>query len=279
MSPDPAVSVALRPEAGHLYFGPVMHQRMQPFGHRFEAKVFSLLIDLDRLEDVFEGIPFAAVDKPALVSFQQKDHGPEDGSSLRAHADMLFERAGRERPARLFLLCYPRVLGYTFNPLSIYYAFNASGGLTGLLYEVRNTFGDKHIYVAPLEANEMSVAGVRQERKKVFFVSPFLGFDLNYRFRLTEPGASLAVRILEVDDADVPVFAATFHGQRRPLTLASLARASLAVPLLGLNVVARIHWQALRLWAKGADFHHRPPAPAPASYPARTVGPVGETTT
>ena len=273
-------SVAARPEAGHLYHGPVMHQRMLPFGHRFSANVFSLLIDLDRLDELFRAIPFAAVDRPALVSFHRKDHGPRDGSCLRAHADQLFARAGMARPARLFLLCYPRVLGYTFNPLSVYYAFDADGAPSGLLYEVRNTFGDMHTYVAPLAPGEVGPAGIRQGAKKRFFVSPFLGFDLAYRFRLTTPGDTLAVRILEVDDAARPVFAATFHGERRDLTAASLARACLAVPLLGLNIVARIHWQAIRLWLKGADFHHRPPAPDHPSLPTppSASAPLRETT-
>jgi uncharacterized protein len=259
-------SVAARAEAGHLYHGPVMHQRMLPFGHRFSANVFSLLIDLDQLDDLFRGVPFAAVDRPALVSFHRKDHGPRDGLA---------------RPARLFLLCYPRVLGHTFNPLSVYYAFDAGGAPVGLLYEVRNTFGDMHTYVAPLAPGDAGPAGIRQGAKKRFFVSPFLGFDLAYRFRLTTPGDTLAVRILEVDDAARPVFAATFHGERRPLNAMTLARACLAVPFLGLNVVARIHWQAIRLWLKGADFHHRPPAPdrpsflqaAPASAPPRETTP------
>ncbi len=108
---------------------------------------------------------------------------------------------------------------------------------------------------------------MRQEASKTFFVSPFLGFDLAYRFRISDPGEKLTIRILEVDREGRPVFAATQAADRHPLTARALAAAMIRVPVLGLNIMARIHWHALLLWAKGARFHHRPPAPAPASFP------------
>lgn len=262
--------------AAAIYDGTVMHARMKPFGHRFTYRVWSLLIDLDRIDEALASVPIMSRNRFNLVSFHDRDHGTDDGTSLRDHVERLLAAAGHAKPARICLLCYPRVLGFTFNPISIYYCYGADERLSALVYEVRNTFGEKHTYVCPIAPGEVTAAGVRQQRDKLFFVSPFLGFGLTYRFRLNDPDDGLTLRILEVDEAGAPVLAATFSGKRLPLTARTLARVSVTAPLLGLKVVAGIHWEALKLWMKGAKLVARPAAPPSASVgtPHRFIDPA-----
>lgn len=261
--------------AGALYVGDVMHARMKPFAHRFSYRVWSLLVDVDRVDTAFAGLRWLSRNRFNLVSFHDSDHGAGAARALRPYLDDLLASAGVERPVSIELLCYPRVLGFTFNPIAVYYCRGASGALTALVYEVRNTFGERHTYVCPVSPDEASAAGVRQSREKLFFVSPFLGFGLTYRFRLTDPGETLKLRILETD-ADGPVLAATFSGERRPLTDRDVLAAAWRVPLLGLKVVASIHWEALKLWLKGAKLVARPAPPPPASVgtPHRFIDPA-----
>lgn len=244
-----------------LYDGTIMHQRMSPFRHRFTYRVWSLLADIDRLSELSRLSPLFSHNCFNLVSFHDRDHGAGDGSTLRAHVDRLLREAQMQPARKIFLLCYPRVLGYAFNPISVYYCFGDHGALTAMIYEVRNTFCEKHTYVAPIDIGQ---SPGRQERRKLFFVSPFLGFGLTYRFRFDAPGERLRLRILEVDDSG-PVLAASFHGERLHLTTTNLLRLSWAVPLLGIKVMTSIHWEALKLWIKGAGLVARPQAPPPAS--------------
>jgi hypothetical protein len=252
--------------AAALYPGEVMHARMRPRAHRFTYRVFTLLIDLDRLAEADRITPLFRVGRRAPLSFRPADHGPRDGSDLAAHARRLLAEAGlADPPARVDLLCYPRVLGFVFNPLSVYYARDAEGALTGIVYEVRNTFGEMHTYVAPVRPGELSEAGLRQERDKLFYVSPFMAMGMRYRFRLRPPGEKVAVRILE-NDADGPMLSATFRGAREALTTASVLRHVLLFPLMTVKVVAGIHYEAARLWLKGIQFFPRPAAPPAASF-------------
>ena len=151
----------------------------------------------------------------------------------------------------MLLLCYPRLFGYTFNPLSVYFCHGADGRLALIIYEVRNTFGDIHAYVLPIGPGEVSPAGIRQVQEKLFYVSPFVEMAMRYHFRISPPGEQVKLRILETD-RNGPLLAATFSGQRRPLSTPALARAFLALPLFTVKIIAAIHWQALRLWLKGA---------------------------
>jgi DUF1365 family protein len=253
--------------AAALYRGRVMHARLHPFQHRFDYAVWSLLLDIDRIDDALAAAPLLKRNRFGLASFHDRDHGPRDGSPLRPHVDRLLARAGLKRPARVRLLCHPRVLGYAFNPLAVYFCEDEGGALCGLVYEVRNTFGEHHSYVCPVAPGEASAAGVRQARDKLFFVSPFLDLDLGYRFRVAAPDERLRLRIL-VERAGAPVLATAYSAEREELTDAALARACLAVPLLGLKIMAAIHWEALRVWLKGARLVARPAPPPPASFAA-----------
>jgi DUF1365 family protein len=251
--------------AASLYAGEVMHARMKPVTHRFQYRVFSLLIDLDRLDEANRASALFGVNRRNLVSFHEADHGPGRASGLAGYVRRLLAEAGCQTPIeRVSLLCYPRVCGLVFNPLSVYFAYSAQGGLAGVIYEVRNTFGQRHSYVAPVAPGEMGPAGLRQQRDKLFYVSPFNEMAMTYRFRVLPPGETVRLRILE-SDQDGPLLAATFAGTRRDLTSAGLVAAFLRVPMLTAQVVGGIHWEALRLWLKGLRLQDRPPAPPAVS--------------
>ena len=238
--------------AAALYVGEVMHARLKPMGHRFSYRVMSLLIDLDRLEEADRQSRLFGVNRAALYSFSEADHGARDGSPLRAYVQRCAAERGIDLTGgRVLLLCYPRLLGYTFNPLSVYFCYRANGELALMIYEVRNTFGDIHSYVLPLKPDELSDAGVRQQQEKLLHVSPFIEMAMQYHFRVLPPDQSVKLRILETD-GDGPLLAATFNGRRRPLNTQQLLRAFFAFPLVTFKIMAAIHWEAMRLWIKGA---------------------------
>jgi uncharacterized protein len=247
-------------EAAALYFGEVMHARLKPIGHRFNYRVMSLLIDLDRLEEANRTSALFGVNRPALYSFHEKDHGERDGTSLRAYVARCAAGHGIDLAGgRVRLLCYPRLLGYAFNPLSVYFCDRADGTLALVIYEVRNTFGDIHSYVLPVGPGEITPAGVRQAQDKLFYVSPFVAMAMRYHFRISPPADAVKLRILETD-REGPLLAATFSGRRCDLTSRALLAAFAALPLMSFKVIAAIHWEALRLWLKGARLVPRPTA-------------------
>jgi DUF1365 family protein len=249
-------------DAAALYFGEVMHARLKPMGHRFNYRVMSLLIDLDRLDTADRQSPLFGVNRAALYSFHEADYGDRNGSSLRAYAQRCAAARGIDLTGgRVLLLCYPRLFGYTFNPLSVYFCYRADGGLALLIYEVRNTFGDIHAYALAVKPGEISTAGVRQQQDKLFYVSPFIEAAMRYHFRVSPPADDVKLRILETDH-EGPLLAATFHGRRRALTTAALLRSLFALPLVTFKIVAAIHWEALHLWLKGARLVPRANAAA-----------------
>lgn len=248
--------------AAALYLGRVMHARLKPIGHRFSYRVMSLLIDLDRLDAANRQSRLFGVNRAALYSFHEADHGERDGLPLRLYAQRCAAERGVDLTGgRVLLLCYPRLLGYTFNPLSVYFCYRADGELALLIYEVRNTLGDIHPYALPVKPGDISDAGVRQTQDKTFYVSPFIEMTMRYHFRVSPPAAQVKLRILETDRSG-PLLAATFNGYRRSLTTAALVRSFVALPLVTFKIVAAIHWEALRLWVKGARLVPRPAAAA-----------------
>ena len=254
------------PEAGTLYVGKVMHARLKPFGHRFTYGVFSLLVDVDRLAELHAMSRLLSVNRPGPISFDERDHVEREGETLRAYADRLLAQAGVETPARrVLLLAYPRILGFVFNPIAVHFCYGEGDVPLALIYAVRNTFGERHAYVAPVRPGEAGPAGIRQERAKLFHVSPFIGMGARYHFRILPPGRTVRLRIHETE-AGEPLLAATFNGDARPLSDAALAACLARFPLMTMKVVAAIHWQALKLWLKGARFHRSPPPPPPASF-------------
>jgi DUF1365 family protein len=241
-----------------LYFGAVMHHRLIPFRHRFRYRVFSALIDLDELEGALRRLRLLRIGRPGLFSFHARDHGPRDGSGLRPWVERRLAEHGLDLghgPIRL--LCFPRLLGYVFNPLSIYFCYDRVGTLGAIVYEVKNTFGEQHAYVLAVPAARNSGDVVAQQCDKRLYVSPFIGMTSTYRFRIKEPGEALSVLIRQsVPEGEQLI--ATLHGRRWPLDDRNLCIAFLRYPLMTVKVIGAIHWEALRLWVKGARFHRRP---------------------
>jgi hypothetical protein len=254
-------------DAALLYVGEVMHARLKPAGHRFTYSVFCLLIDVDRLAEAGRTCGLFSVGRRNLVSFHETDHGmTESDGSLRGHVDRLLAPAGLDLSGgRVLLLCYPRVLGFVLNPISVYFAYDRQGQLAAAIYEVRNTFGQMHSYVCKVEDGQLSEAGLRQERDKLFYVSPFMDMAMRYRFRIRPPGEDVALRILETDD-EGPILSAAFVGRRHPLTSWQVLKSCVKIPLMTVKVVAGIHWEALKLWLKGVKLVTRPEPPELASY-------------
>ena len=251
---------------GALYRARVLHARRGAIRHRFDYRIFTLLLDIDRIADTLGGLRVLRHGRFGLMSFTERDHGPRDGSALRPWVETALTAAGLPgTPARIDLLAMPRVLGFLFNPLSIYFCHADDGALYATVYQVHNTFGRAHAYVlAAGGADDGAVS--RQTTAKAFHVSPFLGMDGRYRFRIAAPGDHLGV-FIDTDGLDgAPWLLASMTGQREALSDSALLRAWASHPLLTLKVVAAIHWQAVRLLAKGARYHpdpHGSPTPAP----------------
>lgn len=268
------------PPPAALYLGHVMHQRLRPFRHRLRYAVYALLLDLDRVAEMARPLRLLSLDRFNLFGWRAADHGEGDPAGPRAFVDRHLAEAGLETGGTIRLLAMPRVLGYAFNPLSVYFCHRADGALQAVLYEVHNTFGERHAYL--VEAGPADPSGlVRQRCAKVLHVSPFLDRGLQYRFRLRPPDADgrgrLSVGVDACDDAG-PLLLARFDATARPLGDAALLRAFFGHPLLTLKVTAGIHWEALRLWRKGAVVrpHPAPPATFVSWTPLEAQGPAGD---
>ena len=253
-----------------LYHGAVMHRRLRPVGHRFVYRVFSMLIDLDEIASMDRDLRWFSRGRFNLFAFFDKDHG-DGGRDLPTYIRSVLKEAGVRATARIELLCYPRILGYVFNPLSVYYCYDEGGALGAVLYEVNNTFGGRHTYLIPVEgASEI----VRQEAEKLFHVSPFMPMEMRYHFRLSKPDETVSVLINQTDDAGL-VFKAAFVGEREAMTDASLLRAFFRYPLMTVKVIAGIHWEAMKLFAKGMRLLPGAPDPAEAvTIPKKSTDPL-----
>jgi DUF1365 family protein len=250
-----------------LYTGFVTHQRLRPTRHRLRYRAFWMLLDLDELPGLNKQLRWFSHNRFNLLSLHERDFGSGAKSGLRGQVAAHLAAAGIDiAGGTIQLLCMPRVLGYVFNPLSLYFCHRPDGGLAAILYEVTNTFGERHTYLIPVA----QTAGiVRQGCAKRLYVSPFMEMAMSYDFRVRPPGRLIDVAI-DARDAEGMVIATALHGRRAALTDAALLRVFLGFPLLTLKVIAAIHWEALRLWLKGMRITLKPAAPA---QPV-TVGPV-----
>ena len=257
-----------------LYFGRVMHKRLRPFVHRFDYRVFSMWLDIDDLDALSRRSRLFSHNRFNVFSVFDKDHGPRDGRPLRPHVEAALAAAGIDlHGGKIHLLCFPRVLGYVFNPLSIYFCRDPDGGLQAILYEVTNTFGDRHSYLLPVDSHRHSGDAIAQACEKRLYVSPFIGMTSHYRFRVKEPGARLSILIRQSVPEGEQLLA-TLTGRRAPLRDRQLLRAFVTHPLMTLKVTGAIHWQALWLWMKGATFHRRPAPPTEPVSPTLRITPA-----
>lgn len=250
-----------------LYRGQVMHQRLRPRRHRLAYRLFMLLLDLDDLDALDRRLRFFSRNRRNLVAFHDCDHGDGSATPLKQQVEAHLRRAGIPHGGAVQLLTMPRLLGFAFNPLSVYFCHAAGGRLAAILYEVTNTFGQRHAYMLPVHGRGETV---RQHIAKNLYVSPFLGMDMDYHFRVRPPASETLVAITGCDQ-DGPLIVAALRLRRASLGDRQLLGALLAHPLMTFAVVAAIHWQALKLWLKGVPLVRRPPPPAePVSAPAPT---------
>lgn len=244
-----------------LYRSEVMHQRMSPLKYRFNYRVFSLLLDIDRLDETAGLTPLFSLNRFNFLSFYIRDHGPRDGSALRPWLENHLQQHGIDLDGgRVQILAFPRVLGYVFNPLTIWYCYHRDGSLRAVLCEVSNTFGESHGYLLHEQGAAMSWP-VRQKRLKVFHVSPFISLDAEYHFVLPLPGERLNVAIREYQKDEL-MLVATQQGKAASFSTGNLLRALLGVPFLTLKVMTLIHWQALKLFLRRAPFYRKPEPPS-----------------
>lgn len=259
-SPSPrARSGGLPATDAVLYHGTVLHRRLRPKHHRLSYRVFSLLTDLDALPALDARLRLFSHNRINLFSLHDKDHGDGDGSPLRPYVEGHLARAGIDlEGGTIRLLAYPRVLGYVFNPLSVYYCHHADGRLVAVLHEVSNTFGQRHTYLVQVEDGAAPV--IRHSAPKLFHVSPFMIMDCTYHFRLVPPADRVAVSIQQ-DGPEGTMLHASFVGEGEAISESALMRAFMRYPMMTLKVIGGIHWEALLLWRKGLRILRDPGMP------------------
>lgn len=239
-----------------VYEGAVYHRRLRPKVHAFRYRVFSLLLDLDELPLLHRRLRFFSHNRWNLFSFLDRDHGIDRTGTLSDWVHERLRTVGIEIPVRrIALLCYPRIFGYVFNPLSVYFCHRADGHLVAVIYEVANTFGERHAYVIPNDgpgaADEQGV--VRQSCLKAFYVSPFNDVSGRYTFKVLPPAETVSIHIDQEDSAG-KLFQAGFTGRRAAISDRTLLGLALRHPLMTLKVIAAIHWEAFRLLIKGVPL-------------------------
>lgn len=241
-----------------VYKGVVMHHRFRPKRHRFIYRVFSFCLDLNELSDLNKKLRLFSVNRFNLFSFHEKDHGRGD-KKLKEHITGILDQHGyNSASSKVTLLCYPRILGYVFNPLSVYFCYNKKGELRVILYEVSNTFGKRHIYLLPVKKNQSTT--VRHFSNKELYVSPFMPMETSYSFRIIPPEEKVSICIQQLaglGKSSEKILNALFTGKKESLSDTQLLKLFISHPLMTLKVIAAIHWEAARLWIKGLSLQPR----------------------
>lgn len=242
-----------------LCLGQVMHRRLRPVVNAFVYPVFYCRLPLSRLEETANAV--FSLNRWNLLSLSFSDHGARDGSHpLPWIRDLLARQGLVEADGEIVLQCFPRVLGFVFNPVSFWLAHDRAGGLRAVLAEVSNTFGERHSYLLHHADRRVIGDGDILSAVKVFHVSPFLPLVGGYRFRFAESGSVRRVNI-DYGDADGDLLLTAISGRPQAWRTGTLLAALVRMPLLTFGVIARIHWQALKLWRKGVPFFKKPEAP------------------
>ena len=239
--------------ANAIFKGKLIHRRYLPVRHELAYEVADVLVDVDRLDELNSSSWLIGHNRKRLFSIDDKNHGLGDGTSIAAHLRKLFATLELDAPIkRIFMLCYPAVLGKVFNPLTVYFGLGADGRWLGVVYEVSNTFGQRHAYVLPVED------GNRQRADKCFYVSPFNKVEGEYRFSIERTAGALRLNIA-LFEQDKLKFTARFEGQETPLTDRALIRGLMRLALQPMKVWGAIHWEAIKLYIKGLRPTTRPP--------------------
>jgi len=245
-----------------LGFGQVRHARLKPQAHAFAYPTYFLMLPMRHLQA--HGGGALALNRRAALSFHDADHGDgrsaAEGGALGWLLDLLAHEGIHDADGEVWLHCYPRVLGYAFKPVSFWYCHRQDHSLRAIVVEVNNTFGERHCYLLPTPQ-----WGVEQTAAKVFHVSPFCHIEGIYRFRFMRTqrasGERTVVRI-DHDDAQGPLLQTSVSGQLEPVSAHSLRRAIWQFPLMTWGVIARIHWQALKLWWQRIPYVPKPHRPS-----------------
>ena len=235
-----------------IYNGFVSHTRFKPIKHSLKYNTFSLLIDLDEIRNLTENNPIFSFNKFNIFSFYNVDHGDRDGRCLKNWVkDNLKKFEIDQNINTIKLLCYPRIFGYVFNPLSIFYCYNDKN-LKAILYEVKNTFNEQHTYIFKVKSKDI----ISQTCKKKFYVSPFMDMNTYYNFKLLNPNERLSVFIKQTDNSGT-VLTATQVGDKKEFSLKQLLINFFKYPLMTFKIISSIHFEAFLLWRKGAIYRGR----------------------
>ena len=231
-----------------IYIGSVIHKRFKPKKHFFKYNVFSLFLDLDEINELDQKILFFSYNKFNILSFFDKDHGYRDGSSIKNWLIHVLQKKNISTiNIKIKILCYPRIFGYVFNPLSIFFIYDADSNPIAILYEVKNTFGEQHTYVFKIDIKNKQILN---NCKKKFYVSPFMDLESKYFFKVLIPNEKLSV-IIDQRDKEGKLLFASQDGERVKLSSKNLLISYLKHPLMTLKIISAIHYEALKLWMKG----------------------------
>lgn len=244
-----------------LYIGTVYHKRHQPFIHKFHYRVFTMLVDIDDLEKFSKKLRFFSFNRWNILGLRNKDHGNRDGSNLRPWIENAADDKDIDiKGGKIFMLTFPRLWGFVFNPLSIYFLYDKNKNLKAILHQVKNTFGGQHCYL--LEPQKLSEKSnhIKQSAQKIFHVSPFIQMDCHYDFILQEPEEELDIAIHQFQP-NGKILTATWDGKRYDLTDKNILKAVLRHPLMTLKIIVGIHWEALWILGKGAKYISNPGDP------------------
>tara|TARA_B100000029_G_C17236648_1_gene837415 strand:+ start:9 stop:776 length:768 start_codon:yes stop_codon:yes gene_type:complete len=232
----------------YIYEGNVIHKRFRPREHYFKYKVFSLLIDLSELKEIQKEIKFFSYNKFNLISFYDVDHGSRDGKPLDVWVKENLKKNGVvDSAVKIKLLCYPRIFGYVFNPLSIFFIYDKNNELISILYEVKNTFGEQHTYVFKIKKTNNLL---QNNCDKKFHVSPFIEMNCKYFFKIINPENKLSVVINQNDNQGKLLYASQ-DGTKKELSNKNLIFSYIKHPLMTFKIIGAIHFEALKLWLKG----------------------------